>query len=170
MRSWVCFIFVTFSRLQSLKAKPLVAPTWRKRWLRNLVRSLSTRKRAFLSFELIGCWSPDKSFRLEYLLIYGQEWFCGDQAVRREFIELLVWHISIWSLFLTWRTTDFLITPKWLLMAFKCTNETKEDSNWGKQALFLTFAQNRNIIISKASFISYCMQITIIVKAIQSIK
>ena len=59
--------------------------------------------------------------------------------------------------------------PNWLLMVLKRTSETKEDHNWGKQAIFLTFAQNRSIIISKALFISYSVQITIIVRFIDEL-
>ena len=43
-------------------------------------------------------------------------------------------------------------------MALKRTSETKADNNWAKQALFLTFAQNKRIKISKALFISYFIQ------------
>ena len=63
-------------------------------------------------YSSLDCWSPDESSRLEYLLIYGQAWFCGDPAVRREFIELFVWCIiSTRQPFCLsyWRTTDFLI-------------------------------------------------------------
>ena len=67
-----------------------------------------------------------------------------------------------------WRTTSFLIIPKWLLLVLKRTSETKRDNIWGKQALFLTFAQNRSIIILKTLCILCCIQITIIVKTIQS--
>ena len=44
--------FVIIARLQSPEAEPLVARTWRERSSRNSVRCLSTRKRAFLFFEL----------------------------------------------------------------------------------------------------------------------
>ena len=40
-------------------------------------------------------------------------------------------------------------------MALKRISKTKGDNNWGKQALFLTFAQNGSIIILKALFMSY---------------